>query len=114
MALQKEFMTDSGVTVSYWVIGRINIDRDNKVANILVSPYVSKSARDAGKKPFDSAALHERVEDITYNKNPDDPRSMMFYTQYFSETALHGMDLYSTAYTYLKERIPFFHDAEDV
>ena len=112
MALIKEVTTKEGLTVSYWKIFNIKIDRDKKLATFSLFPWISKATYQSGASPFKLAAVNIRVEDIIYPEGTPYP-SILHYTDYFSPEALDGKEIYATIYQYVKRFIPTFENAED-
>ena len=52
MALSKVINTDFGVDGTYWNIFSVNEDFKNKILDLVVTGYVSQSARLAGAEPI--------------------------------------------------------------
>ena|SRR3990167_329993 len=53
MALQKSLQTKIGIEANYWKITNIILDILNQEAEVMMSLYKDKSARDAGASPID-------------------------------------------------------------
>ena len=112
MALYKEKNTKEGITVSYWEIQSLKIDKDNGKVTIDIVPYVSQAAKEAGALPLISNRERIKVEDLVY-PSEEYGKNVLHYTEYFSPSVLEGQSVYVAAYTYLKAEIPEFKGATD-
>jgi hypothetical protein len=96
MALIKNNELDTGVTVSYWRIIKIELTEVGTL--VMVGGYLDKAARDAGKNP------------ITIKQNTflgeDDPMIIATLDEL-------NKNPYSVAYDKLKADVEFFQDATD-
>lgn len=114
MALSKRINTSFGFSVSYWVLNEIRIDREKRMVNMTVLPYVNAAAHASGSAPVLSAKMTVKVADIDYTGTEYEDRTCLHYSEYFSPEALAGKDVYIVAYQYLKQHVKEFKNAKDV
>lgn len=113
MALQKDIVVESGITLSYWRIVEINVNQNEKNAKLVVYPYLSTYARISGKPPVYSEAKNIKVEDLDYSDSDYEEMTNLDYTDHFSPDALNNYEnIYVCAYNYLKG-LPMFKGAID-
>ena len=62
MALIKTYDPQTGYTVEYWRISRIEIDYSHKTAVVVIEGYLNAEARISGKKP---AIINRREIDLS-------------------------------------------------
>lgn len=101
MALIKDIMTDKKIIANFWIIPKIEKDRYNKSAYIVMYGYLNKQQCDDGGVFLDKKF---------YNVYPDK------FDTYFSLDILKQVNLceYDMAYKFIKENVEEFKDAEDL
>ena len=116
MGLIKEIEAKSGIIISYWKITDWKISQASSSIDIILTPYVSNTARIDGYEPVRDEVRKVRASDYLPGKNH--PLSRSQYTDYFSPEALEkaakeGKTIYNIMYEYVKTYAPEFELAED-
>ena len=116
MAIIKELISKSGITVSYWKITDWKINQSAKSVDIILTPYISSKTRINGYEPVRDEVRKIRATDYFVTEGSSVNRSD--YTDYFSPCALEksakdGKTVYHIMYDYIKEKHSEFADAMD-
>ena len=116
MGLIQNIETRSGIMVSYWKITDWKISEAAHAIDIILTPYISSSARQNGYDPVRDEVRKIRASD--YYKGEGAPVNRSDYTDYFSPKALElaaqeGKTIYNVMYEYIKTHSPEFNLAID-
>ena len=99
MGLLKEIPLTTGVTLQYWKIRKINIDRKEKTAEIYVDGFINQTVE---------------KEVLTKELFIDNDNGV--FSKYFipEDTQFYDKNINEITYECLKNEIKFFRDSEDV
>jgi hypothetical protein len=86
MGLYQEITTRSGIVVSYWKITDWKINQNAKVAEIILTPYISKETRSEGYDAVRDEVRKIRASDYFAGEGASINRTD--YTDFFSPQAL--------------------------
>jgi len=66
MALQKDFETQYGITLSYWKVTRLNIEWHNRIAEVFLGGWVNRSARESEVAALEYKAVYFSTADFPF------------------------------------------------
>jgi hypothetical protein len=69
MALQKTIHTNYGVDLTYWRITRMQIDWQNKIAEVFLGGWISRDARNANANAFEFHSVQFDANDWPFTTN---------------------------------------------
>ena len=106
MALQKNVVTNTGITADYWKLGMITIDRNLKEFNFSLNLYISKELASKENSFIDTKTFtsvkydgHEKTNDTTT------------YDKYIGNN--EDVNIIKQCYECAKDMDDFFQDAVD-
>lgn len=104
MALKKIKETNLGVSISYWRVEIITIDKHRQEGSIVLNGYLDENAKEF---------IESKVVSLNGLMNKDGTQNKEQFEKYFKDETQEYSNIYQACYECAKEADEFFADAED-